>query len=201
MKKLIFLLFLILSATYALPQQPGTVTGKVSDENNVGIPGVSVQIKGTQQGTISNLDGDFTIRASSGDVLLFSFIGYVSQEVPVGDQRSLTIVMKETAYDMDEVVVIGYGSAAVKDLTGTIAVVRGEDLTKQAVPNIGQALQGRVAGVQVSNSGAPGSAPTIRIRGLGTVRSDASPLFVVDGVFVDDISYISPQQIENVTVL
>ncbi len=184
-----------------LGQQSVKIEGRVTDDSNQGIPGVSVIIRGTAQGTITNIDGEYSIDAATGNTLIFSFIGYLSQEIGISDQTLVNIVLQETAYDMDEVVVIGYGSAAVKDLTGTISVVSGEELSKQSVPNIGQALQGKVAGIQVSNNGAPGSTPTIRIRGLGTVRSDASPLFVVDGVFVDDISYISPQQIENVTVL
>ncbi len=200
MKKAIILIMFLIPAL-GITAQTYQVTGTVTDENDVGIPGATVLIKGTSTGAITDIDGNYTINASSDDVLVFSFVGFLSQEVTVGNQSSIDVQLKETAYDMDEVVVIGYGSAAVKDLTGTIAVVDGDALTKQASPNVGQALQGKIAGVQVTNSGAPGSSPTIRIRGLGTVRSDASPLYVVDGVYVSDISYIAPEQIDNITIL
>jgi len=169
--------------------------------SETGIPGVTVLIKGTQQGVITNLNGEYEINVPSEGILVFSFIGYKSEEIEVSGRTIIDVQLTETTYDVDEVVVIGYGTAAVKDVTGTIAVVKADELIKQPVPHIGQALQGKVAGVQVSNNGAPGTAPTIRIRGLGTVRSDASPLYVVDDVFVDDISFLSPQQIESVTVL
>jgi len=201
MKKAIILVLFLIPGLLLSAQQVTQITGTVTDENDVGIPGATVLIKGTQTGAITNVDGRYSINASPEDILEFSFVGFLSQEVTVGNQSVIDVQLKETAYDMDEVVVIGYGSAAVKDLTGTIAVVDGEDLTRQSSPNIGQALQGKVSGVQVTNSGAPGSSPTIRIRGLGTVRSDASPLYVVDGVYVSDISYIAPEQIKNITVL
>jgi len=201
MKKLILLLIFTIPVLAVLGQQAQEVTGRVTDQEGAGIPGVSILIVGTNQGGITDLEGNYRISVPSDGVLAFSFIGYEMQEVELEGRTILDVQLIETAFDMDEVVVIGYGTAAVKDVTGTIAVVRADEITSQPVSNVAQALQGKVAGVQVSSNGAPGSAPTIRIRGLGTVRSNANPLYVVDDVFVDDISFLSPQQIESITVL
>lgn len=201
MKKLLLWMCLILPWIGAAGQQTIEVQGKVTDPNNEPIPGATILLKDSQQGTITNLDGEYTISVPSTGTLVFRFIGYQSEEIEIGGQTRIDVQMEETAYDMDEVVVIGYGTSAVKDVTGTIAVVRADDISKQSVSNVGQALQGKVSGLQVSNDGTPGSSPTIRIRGLGTVSSNANPLYVVDDVFVNDISFLSPNQIESVTVL
>jgi TonB-linked SusC/RagA family outer membrane protein len=201
MRKLYLFFCLLLSSAWVLSQQSMQVTGRVTGTDGAGIPGVTVMVKGTQQGAITDLDGAYTISSTADAVLVYSFIGYKTQEIAVSGQTTIDVVLVETAYDMDEVVVIGYGTAAVKDVTGTIAVVKADEITSQPVPNVAEALQGKVAGVMVSNNGTPGSTPTIRIRGLGTVRSNASPLYVVDDVFVDDISFLSPHQIETITVL
>jgi TonB-linked SusC/RagA family outer membrane protein len=201
MKKLILLIFFTLAAMLVIAQQAIEVTGRVTDPNDKGIPGATVVVKGTIQGTITDLNGVYTITAPGEAVLVFSFIGYRTEEIDISGQTTIDVRLTETAFDMDEVVVVGYGTAAVKDVTGTISVIRSDEITRQAVPNVGQALQGKVAGLQVSSDGNPGRPATIRIRGLGTVRSDASPLYVVDDVFVDDISFLSPQQIETITVL
>ncbi|MCK4746569.1 MAG: SusC/RagA family TonB-linked outer membrane protein, partial [Bacteroidales bacterium] len=201
MKRLILIMFIVFPALVVTAQQTQEVTGRVTDLNDEGIPGVTILVKGTQQGTITDLEGSYQVNAPSDGVLVYSFIGYGTREFEVAGQTTLDVRLTETAFDMEEVVVIGYGTAAVKDVTGTIAVVKADEITSQPVPNVAQALQGKVAGIQVSNNGAPGSAPTIRIRGLGTVRSNANPLFVVDDVFVDDISFLSPQQIESITIL
>ncbi len=201
MKKLFLLLFLASIAMLVRAQQPLEVTGKVSDADGAGIPGVSILLRGTQQGTITNLDGNYQITLPPDGILEYSFVGYTTEILEVAGRTRLDVQLRETSFDMDEVVVIGYGTAAVRDVTGTIAVVRAEEITSQPVPNVAQALQGKVAGIQVSNDGAPGSSPTIRIRGLGTVASNANPLYVVDDVFVNDISFLSPQQIESITVL
>jgi TonB-linked SusC/RagA family outer membrane protein len=200
MKKLCLLIFFTLSAMLAVAQQDIEIKGRVTDLNK-GIPGATVVVKGTTRGTITDLNGEYMITAPADAVLVFSFVGFKTEEIDVNGQATIDVKLTEIAFDMDEVVVVGYGTTAVKDVTGTISVVRSDDLTRQPLPNVGQALQGKVAGVQVTNDGVPGRPATIRIRGVGTVRSDASPLFVVDDVFVDDISFLSPQQIESITVL
>ena len=201
MKKLFLLLLFTLPSLLVIGQQSIEVSGLVTDPDGMGIPGVSILVQGTQQGTITNFDGNYSITVPSNGTLVFPFIGYATREVAVSGQTTLDIKMAEEAFDMDEVVVIGYGTAAVKDVTGTIAVVRSDEISSQQVSNVGQALQGKVAGVQVTSDGSPGKSPTIRIRGLGTVTSDADPLYVVDNVPVDDISFLSTEQIESMTVL
>lgn len=201
MKKLLLLCFFTLPIILITAQDVITVTGKVTDETNMGIPGVAVLIKGTQQGAITNLSGEYTISVNSDAVLVFSFIGYSTVEVNVEDRTNIDIQLIEAAFNMDEVVVVGYGSSSIRDLTAPVSVVRSDDLVKQTVTTVGQALQGKVAGVQISNNGTPGASPTIRIRGLGTVSSSADPLYVVDGVFVDNIGFLSTYQIETITVL
>jgi TonB-linked SusC/RagA family outer membrane protein len=200
MKKPCLLIIFTLSAMLAVAQQDIEIKGRVTDLNK-GIPGATVVVKGTTRGTITDLNGEYMITAPADAVLVFSFVGFKTEEIDVNGQATIDVKLTEIAFDMDEVVVVGYGTTAVKDVTGTISVVRSDDLTRQPLPNVGQALQGKVAGVQVTNDGVPGRPATIRIRGVGTVRSDASPLFVVDDVFVDDISFLSPQQIESITVL
>jgi TonB-linked SusC/RagA family outer membrane protein len=201
MKKLLIMFLFTLPLILITAQDLITVTGKVTDETNMGVPGVAVVIKGTTQGGITNLDGEYTITVGKNDVLIFSFIGFATVEVNVENRTNIDVQLTEVAFDMDEVVVVGYGSSSVKDLTAPISVVSSEELVKQTVTTVGQALQGKVAGVQISNDGTPGSSPTIRIRGLGTVSSSADPLYVVDGVFVDNIGFLSPYQIETITVL
>ncbi len=201
MKKLLLWACLVLPWTGAIAQQTVEIQGRVTDTGNEPIPGATILVVETQQGTITNLDGEYTINAPAGATLSFSFIGYRTEEVRIAGETRVDVQLEEMAYDMDEVVVIGYGTSAVKDVTGTIAVVKADDISKQSVANVGQALQGKVSGLQVSNDGTPGSSPTIRIRGLGTVSSNANPLYVVDDVFVNDISFLSPNQIESVTVL
>lgn len=201
MKKLILLILCTLPGLALWGQQSIEVSGLVTDPGGMGIPGVSILLQGTQQGTITDFEGNYTITVPSNGTLVFSFIGYAAQEVAVSGRSALDITLAEEAFDMDEVVVIGYGTAAVKDVTGTIAVVRSDEISSQQVSNVGQALQGKVAGVQVTSDGSPGKSPTIRIRGLGTVTSNPNPLYVVDNVPVDDISFLSTEQIESMTVL
>ena len=145
MKKLILLLILTLPFIFVTGQEGHEVTGRVTDLEGLGIPGVSIQIQGTRQGGITDLEGNYQINVPSNGVLEYSFIGYATQQVEVAGQTKLNIQLAETPFDMDEVVVIGYGTAAVKDVTGTIAVVRADEITSQPVINVGQALQGKVA--------------------------------------------------------
>lgn len=201
MIKLILFILCTLPGLALFGQQSVEVNGRVTDPDGGGIPGATILVKGTQQGSITDLDGNYTLTVPSDATLLYSFIGYAIQEVAVAGQTNINVTMAEEAFDMDEVVVIGYGTAAVKDVTGTIAVVRSDEISSQQVSNVGQALQGKVAGVQVTNDGTPGKSPTIRIRGLGTVTSNANALYVVDNVLVNDISFLSPEQIESMTVL
>jgi TonB-linked SusC/RagA family outer membrane protein len=201
MKIFFVLLILFLPVTMLFAQNQLLVKGTVTDSKNETLPGVSVIIKGTAQGTITNGDGQYALQTSPQAVLLFSYVGYDPLEVAVNNQTNINVQLKEQLFDLGEVVVVGYGTTEVRDLTAPIKTIKGNEITKQTVTNAAQVLQGKVAGVQISNNGAPGSSPTIRIRGLGTVSSSADPLYVVDDVFVNDISFLSPNNIESITIL
>ncbi len=201
MKKLLMLVFMCSSFIFLSAQETVTVEGTVTDENGEALPGVTILVKGTQSGTVTNYEGVYSINVDPSATLVFSFVGYTNQEVEVGDRRVIDVTLTPQAYDVEEVVVVGYGTSEVKDLTAPVATVKSDEISKQPVSNVGQALQGKVAGVQVSSNGVPGTSPTFRIRGLGTVNSNADPLFIVDGMIVDDISFVNPNDIESVTVL
>lgn len=196
---LVLVLFLCLSGT-ALAQR--MVSGKVTaSDDGSPIPGLNVVEKGTTNGTATDADGVFRLETRNTATLVFSFIGYETQEIIVGEQTVINVVMKTEATALSEVVVVGYGSQRKLDVTGAVVQVKGEEISKQSSINPISSLQGKVAGVQITNSGAPGSSPQIRIRGVGTVYGNANPLFVVDGVWYDDISFLNPADIENMSVL
>jgi TonB-linked SusC/RagA family outer membrane protein len=174
-------LLILLSANDVLAQR--VVTGKVQDAERNGIPGVNVIKRGTTLGTVTDGNGGFSIQANDDDVLVISFIGYQPQEIRVGSQTTITVTLKEDISTLGEVVVIGYGSQKKSDLTGAVGSVGEDKLRNSIVTNIDQALQGRIAGVQVtSNSGAPGGATSIRIRGSSSITGTNEPLYVIDGI-------------------
>ncbi|MCM4167288.1 TonB-dependent receptor P3 [Arenibacter antarcticus] len=178
------------------------ISGTVVDAEGTPIPGVSVVIQGTVRGVATDFDGLFTIEASSSDILVFSSIGFATYEVAVGNKKNIDIVMQAEASSLEEVVIVGYGTQRKSDLTGAVGVLSSEDLLKAPVNNSLQGLQGKVAGVNVFlNSGSPSGAPKIVIRGVGTINSSSSPLYVVDGVAMDDIQYLNPNDIERMEVL
>ncbi len=178
-----------------------TVGGRVTDESSNPIPGANVLIKGTTVGTSTDADGRFSISVpDANSTLVISFIGYVSKEVTVGNQTEINVMLEADVRQLGEVVVVGYGTQKKASVTGSIASVYAEEIRQQPVVNISQALQGRVAGVTVVNNGAPGEAPLIRVRGVGTINN-ASPLFVVDGFPTSDINSFNPKDIESVDVL
>lgn len=178
------------------------VTGKVTGTAGEALENVSVTVKGTSEGTRTDANGNYRITVPDGNaVLVFSSVGYASQEIPVNNQTVINVVMTTTATELNTVVVVGYGTQRKIDVTGSVSQVRGEEITKQPVVNPISGLQGKVAGVQITNSGAPGASPEIRIRGLGTVYGSATPLYVVDGVWYNDISFLNPADIENISIL
>jgi TonB-linked SusC/RagA family outer membrane protein len=199
MKKVLLVFIALLSFLNINAQQ--LIKGKVIDDNNVPLPGVSIQVKNTLRGAFTEIDGSFSISATANDTLIFSMVGMVPQKVAVGSRTVLDIKLLTETTLMDEVVVIGYGSQRVKDLTAPIVSVKGEELTKQITSNPMQALQGKVAGVQIINSGIPGGGSSVKIRGVGSIGDYVNPLYVVDGVFVDNIDFLSSGDIEDLTVL
>ncbi|GAA4813929.1 TonB-dependent receptor [Litoribaculum gwangyangense] len=179
-----------------------TVSGKVTSAvDSQPIPGVNVIIKGSSQGTATDFDGNYSIEASPNDVLVFSFLGYMTKEQTVGNLKTINAVLQEDAAKLDEVVVVGYGTAKRSDLTGALTSVSSSDFDKQPLNDVSQALQGRAAGVQVTQtSGAPGGNFKIRIRGANSITGSNEPLYVIDGQFAD-ISTINVNDIKSMEVL
>ncbi|WP_319481957.1 TonB-dependent receptor [uncultured Draconibacterium sp.] len=183
--------------------QQNAVSGKVTDSNGASLPGVTVVVKGTSNGVITDTDGNFSLSDVSPDnILIFSFIGMRSQEVPVGNQSVINVTMEVDVIGIEEVVTIGYGVQKKTTVTGAISTVKGEELAKVPVPNISQALAGKLAGVSMRpNGGQPGfDDPDIHIRGVVTT-GNSDPLIVVDGVKRDNIRQVDPATIESVTIL
>lgn len=198
---------LLLSVLIQLPllslAQTRTISGNVKDiSDGLGIPGVNVLIQGTTKGTATGIDGSFRLELAAGeDVLIFTFIGYKSQTISVGQKTSLDIVLESDATQLEEIVVVGYGVQKKSDITGSTANVKGDELLKQPVLTATQAIQGKVAGVQIISSGQPGSSPQIRVRGVGTALGGTTSLYVVDGVLTDDISNINTADIIEMNIL
>ncbi len=180
-----------------------TVTGKVVDEINMPLIGVSVTVKGTKIGTITDIEGKFKISAeSANDILVFKYIGYVTFEAPVNGTQPLTIQLKPEDKSLSEVVVVGYGKSSRKALISSISSVKGDELNKGAISDVGQMLQGKVPGLNISRSGDPNRNAAIVMRGASTLREGAqSPLFVIDGVPGADISLLAPDDIASIDVL
>lgn len=187
------------------------VSGVVTDEFGQPLPGSTVQVKGTTNGTTSDFDGNFVINAEATDVLIISYLGYSTQEVEVNGRATINVELKEDATQLDDVVVVGYGTQKRSDVTGSISSVKSENFNKGVVANPGQLLQGKVAGVNITSvSGEPGASQNIVIRGIGSFRSGTSPLFVIDGFVIDNtttgvgsnpLNFINPQDIESMDVL
>jgi TonB-linked SusC/RagA family outer membrane protein len=195
------LVLLILGATQIFAQTR-IITGSVTAEDqDAPIPGANILIKGSYRGSITDLQGNFSISVTDTDTLEFSFIGYEKAYIAVGDQTVINVVLKVETTKIDEVVVIGYGTVRKSDLTGSVSSVKAEDLTKIMSANAEQNLQGKVSGVQVTSlSGAPGASPVVRIRGVGTFNN-SSPIYVVDGTILNDITFLNSSDIASMEVL
>lgn len=201
-EKITLLLIVLLINTSMLPAQNLTISGVVVDKNSgETLIGASVVQKGANARTITNIDGAFSISVPNGATLIVSYIGYIGQEVVVKNDSKLRIQLAPDTKSLEEVVVVGYGTQKVKDMTAPISSVKGSDLNKQIAANPMSALQGKMSGVQVVNSGAPGAGPSVKIRGVGSIGDYANPLYIVDGVFVDNIDFLSSGDIEDLTVL
>ncbi len=185
-----------------LPQKKLSVSGKVIDNTGAPLPGVTIVEQGTTNGTITDFDGNYTIgNVPANGVLVFSFVGMRTQEVSVGGQVTINLSMEEESIGLEEVVAIGYGTQKKSDLTGSVSNVSTEELSTQSNTNIGQALQGKMAGVEiVSSGGAPGAGSRIMIRGIGTLNN-SSPLYIIDGIYMGSMDFINPNDIESINVL
>lgn len=197
---LLFSLFMIQSG-FAQAQSRAVSGNVTSAVDGMGIPGASVAVQGTKIGTTTDFDGNYKIEAKTGDVLVFSFIGFKSQKIAVGTQQSLNVTLQEETAELKEVVVIGYGSQRKTLVTNAVTQVSGENLVKTNTTNALQALQGQAAGLQItSTSGQPGEGLNVVIRGAGST-SGTSPLYVVDGILTGDIAYLNNSDIESISVL
>ncbi len=177
------------------------VTGRVTNEAGEGISAASIIVKGTAGGTVTDVNGNFAITVDDNATLIISAIGYNSMEVAVAGKQQLTIKMIQATTKMDEVVVIGYGTSRKRDLTGSSVSIKGSDISNIPALSATQAIQGKAAGVQIINSGAPGSAPSVRIRGTGSILGGVDPLYVVDGIITQDIRNINSADILTIDVL
>ena len=190
-------LFLIVGMGICIAQT--RVTGSVVDKSGEPVIGASVQVKGTVQGTVTDIDGKFVLTVPAGsNTLVVSYVGMVTQEVAVSS--NVRVVLMEDLEILEEVVVVGYGTQAKKDITGSVAVVSTDQLTETPVATFAEALQGKASGVYISTTGAPGSETTIRVRGVGSVNG-SDPLIVVDGVSNVSIDAVNPNDIESLQVL
>ena len=200
--KIILLISLFTMSFYGFSQEEITVKGVVT-EQNTGDPaiGATVLVKGTTTGTVTNIDGEYTLNnVPSNAILEFSYIGMTSVEENVNGRTTINVVLTEDIQLIDEVVVIGYGTARKRDLTGSIASVKASDFADRPSTNPLSSLQGKVSGVQVVNTGRAGQDPEIRIRGTNSINGYA-PLYVVDGLFSDNINYLNPADIESMEIL
>ena len=176
-------------------------TGKVTGQaDGSGIPGANVSVKGTTRGVTTNANGEYSIQADNGAVLVFSFIGYKAREVTLGNQTAINIILSEDVSTLNEVVVTGYSAQSRRDITGAVATVSTKDLLSIPATDVSQQLQGRVAGVTVTNDATPGGSATVRIRGFGTIGNN-DPLYIIDGVPTQNLGTINPNDIETFQVL
>lgn len=193
-----FCLLLLSDVAFA---QNVTVKGTVIDDQKLPIPGVSILIKGTSNGVQTDASGNYSISAPSNSTLVFSFIGFNNQELPINGKTTINVTLISSTSDLQQVVVVGYGTQRKRDVTGTIASVKGEEIEKLTATNPINALQGKVPGLTISNNGTPGSAPVVRIRGINSTGNAVNPLYIVDGQMQENIDYLNPADIESIDVL
>ncbi|CAH8296740.1 TonB-linked SusC/RagA family outer membrane protein [Mariniflexile fucanivorans] len=201
MKFKLAVIALVMICTQSAFSQTKTVTGTVSDESGIPLGGVTVLVVGTSNGASTDFDGNYTLNnVKPTNQLAYSYVGMFGQTITVGSQTKIDVILKESLQALSEVVVVGYGKQSRATVTGAISTVKSEDISALPVTNAESALQGRAAGLTITNSGVPGSSPSVLIRGLGSVGNN-NPLYVIDGVIVGNLSGISPNDIESVSVL
>jgi TonB-linked SusC/RagA family outer membrane protein len=204
-KKLLLTVLTLSMLVTAGQAQDRQVSGKVtSQEDGSGIPGVNIVVQGTTKGTTTDVDGNYTIQlTASENTLVFTFVGFQASTIQVEGRSTIDVTLVPDVSTLDEIVVVGYGTQREKDLTSSITTVRAEDIAKTPSGQAMQALQGKVPGLQVVSAGSPGSSPTVRIRGIGTYPGsggDGAPLYVVDGMFFDNIDFLNPTDIKTISV-
>ncbi|MEG1586617.1 MAG: TonB-dependent receptor [Bacteroidales bacterium] len=201
MRKTSLLFVLLLLSSVLVFAQQNMVQGVVKDALGDPLIGVTVLVQGTTQGTATDFDGKYELKnLPENAVLRFSQMGMKPQEIAVGNKSVIHVTLEEDTQLLDDVVVVGYGTAKAKDLTSPIANIKSDEINKLASSNAMQAIQGKIAGVQIVNTGEPGAGPSVRVRGVGSF-GDESPLYVVDGMFYDNIDFLNPADIEDMSVL
>ncbi|WP_103071985.1 SusC/RagA family TonB-linked outer membrane protein [Aquimarina sediminis] len=197
----IFFVFMITSFTNVITAQEITITGKVEDSNGMLLPGVNIIIENTTKGTQTDFDGYYSIMASPGEVLLFSYVGMETQRVIVSDSKTYNIILQDSSNELEEIVVTGYSKQSVRNITGSVTVVKAEDLAATSPVDIQQSLQGLAPGVTIGSEGGPGGAAMVRIRGFGTINNN-DPLYVIDGTpTTTGINQLNPADIESMQIL
>ncbi|MEX1239271.1 MAG: SusC/RagA family TonB-linked outer membrane protein, partial [Cyclobacteriaceae bacterium] len=201
MKKYLLILFLLLLSVAAWSQER-QVTGRViSAEDGLPIPGVNVIVEGTAKGTATDAEGNYSLGLAEGEnSLVFSFVGFKNTTIDVSGRTAIDVTLEADVTSLEEVVVVGYGTQRKRDVTGAITSLKGEEIADRPNANPLNSIQGRAAGVVITNSGLAGSAPTIRIRGVGSI-SNTNPLYVVDGIFADNIDFVNPNDIASMEIL
>lgn len=195
-------LILVITTNMIYAQNTINISGRVSSSIGEPMIGASIMVKGTTNGTITDLDGNFRIETSPTATLIISYVGYVTQEVQIAGRKSINIILKDDTGLLEEIVVVGYGTQKKETLTGSVTSVKGDEIKRSPAPNVSTSLQGKLPGLIVNQrSGEPGrDDPSIVIRGFGTF-GDSSPLIIIDGVERGNMSRMNPEDIESISVL
>jgi len=202
MKLKLFSICMVLLSGFGFAQETKTVSGVITDQNEMPLPGAEVKVTDKEIYDVTDFDGNFTLEdVEEGDVIRVTFLGFLPQEFTVGQNNEYSISLEEDTDQLDEVVVVGYGTQEKRDLTGSISSLDAEEIEKTPTANVMQSLQGKVSGVQIVNAGSPGDSPTVRIRGLGTFGEATGVLYVVDDVLYDNIDFLNTKDIKSINVL
>ena len=204
-RKLLFTVLMHSLLCTAVLAQEKQISGKVTSlEDGTSVPGVNVVVQGTTKGTTSDADGNYSIQlAPSENTLVFSFVGFKPSTIQIDDRTTIDVALEPDVTSLNEIVVIGYGTMQEKELTSAITTVKGDEIVKTPTSQAMQSLQGKVPGVQIISNGAPGASPTVRVRGMGSfpAEGDSDPLYVVDGMFFDNIDFLNTADIETISIL
>lgn len=200
-RSLLLLLLSIIFSLHAFAQQENRITGVVVDTHGQTVPGATVKVKGTNKAASTNINGAFSLVAKNGDILVVTSIGYTPREIQVTDEKSYRVQLADANTSLKEIVVVGYGTATRQTLSSSITTVKPEDLNKGAIADVGQLLQGKVAGLNISTSGDPNKPAAVVLRGASTVNSPGAPYYVIDGIPGGDITTVAPNDIVSIDVL
>src|SRR5687767_2252042 len=194
-------LLLFLSPLFSLAQTTSEIHGTVSDSTGSPVPGATITVKGKKISAVTKMDGTFSIRAQQGDRLVFSAISFQGHEIPVTSQTNYQVTLNSTATSLSDVVVVGYGKSSRKSLTSSVTTLKPDELNRGAISDVGQLLQGKVPGLNITASGDPNRPAAVILRGASTVNSPGGPFYVIDGIHGADIATVAPDDIASLDVL